>query len=1282
MRSMIYTRTGSDNLGTMEFMKNLILSLIVVVVLPQLIFSQTFSNTSNLCPTDNNTTGTTSVIAVSGTGTSLTSITVNIPNISHTYYDDLDIMLISPTGQRIILMSDCGGDNSNTGNRNYTFVQGGIELKNGSQPTASGNVSPTNFEGDAAWPDGAPDITTMNQFTGNPNGNWILRVRDDASGDTGCLDGGWSITIVATTPTPQWKTTWVSMNTGASTWCPGESRNVTVTVTNAAASTWTNSAPDVNIGVKWNGDADFFVRADANGLVSGATQTYTFTVTAPNAGGTNNLSFDVVNEGNFWFASNSGGAGPNNVVYTSAQITISAPPTVTTDNPPSAVANFTATSGGNVTATGGSSVTARGVLWGISPGLTMPSASSTSDGTGTGSFTSSIAGLSASTIYYYRAYAQNCAGYGYGPEYTFVTTGPSAEGYYISGNVVNNGEIISTYDENYLRLTGTSKTITGSGKFTNSKLFADGTTTFDAGLNAASAFTETFVNAGKSLTIATGRTFKNGTMANYGTLTITGTGIINNTSNWFNGATGTVTFGGAGTIYAGANWTNDGTFTAGTGTVEFNGSTSGNTINGTTAFYNATINKGSSTATILDVNGTVTQTNSAASLTFTNGLLRIPSSGSWTKTGNNTTIGANSGIHINGGTFTLNSASITNNGLFKTTTGTANIGSVSDNSITNGSGSSFIIDGAGTVNLSGRLVATGTGSINQSAGTLNLCTEGNTSSSLGSLDMEATTSFTMSGGALYLVKRSTGGTQIDYKNLAGTVSITGGTLTVGTTNTAASSNFNIQGAMPPLVVDNTTNAKTATINGTSTVYGNVTINPTSSLVLNSGVTATVNGSLSNSGTYNATGTLNLAGNWVNNGTFTSNAGNEVAFNGTSASTIGGSSANNFYKLTMNKGNAAVVTTLASALNTVTNELALTSGILDIAGYDLDLAANTVSGGLTSASYVRTSDAGVFKRTVGSSATLFPIGNSAYNPATLTNSGTSDKYSIRVIDNVTDNGTGVGTQTSKAVVNRTWMIDEALSGGSNVTLRLNWNNDETINNFAPANAFIAHYVSGSSMWDNMGGTVGGGYVSATGLTSFSPYTVSSDGSFAPLPIELISFQANCANNNTVDITWSTASEHNTNYFRVDKSRDGLTWDVLNTIGAAGNSNYVIDYALTDAFPNPGINYYRLTQYDNDGVFETFDAQAAVCKDQQSGTALSSYPNPSSGDFNVDLQTDELEGEATLLITDAKGAVVHSQDIKIIKGNNNFVIQKFNAEPGIYYISVRTATSTVTTKHSMR
>ena len=180
----------------------LFLGLIFCSIINTSVYSQlTFSNTVDVCPPDGNATGTTSVIAVAVTGTSLTSITVNIPNISHTWYDDLDIMLISPTGQRIILMSDCGGDNTGNGNRNYTFIQGGTVLNNNAAPTASGNVSPTQYVAEAAWPDGAPTITAINEFTGNPNGNWTLRVLDDLGGDTGCLIGGWSITIVATTPT-------------------------------------------------------------------------------------------------------------------------------------------------------------------------------------------------------------------------------------------------------------------------------------------------------------------------------------------------------------------------------------------------------------------------------------------------------------------------------------------------------------------------------------------------------------------------------------------------------------------------------------------------------------------------------------------------------------------------------------------------------------------------------------------------------------------------------------------------------------------------------------------------------------------------------------------------------------------------------------------------------------------------------------------------------------------------------------------------------------------------
>ncbi|OWY21034.1 hypothetical protein C7N43_00940, partial [Sphingobacteriales bacterium UPWRP_1] len=139
---------------------------------------------------------------------------------------------------------------------------------------------------------------------------------------------GFDFTVSCVTPpTPAYRSSWISMNTGSSTWCAGETRNISVTVQNTGSSTWTNASPDINIGVKWNADADYFIRVDANNLAPNATQTYNFTVTAPLTTGTNNLTFDVVNEGNCWFANNSGACGPGNVVFTSSPITISAGPT-------------------------------------------------------------------------------------------------------------------------------------------------------------------------------------------------------------------------------------------------------------------------------------------------------------------------------------------------------------------------------------------------------------------------------------------------------------------------------------------------------------------------------------------------------------------------------------------------------------------------------------------------------------------------------------------------------------------------------------------------------------------------------------------------------------------------------------------------------------------------------------------------------------------------------------------------------------------------------------------
>lgn len=103
----------------------------------------------------------------------------------------------------------------------------------------------------------------------------------------------------------------------------------------------------------------------------------------------------------------------------------------------------TATSGGYVSTDNGYSVTSRGVCWNTTGSPTTLN-SKTTDGTGTGSFTSSMTGLSASTTYYVRAYATNSQGTGYGQERSFTTESESVPG--DTQNLLKHNGILLIYD--------------------------------------------------------------------------------------------------------------------------------------------------------------------------------------------------------------------------------------------------------------------------------------------------------------------------------------------------------------------------------------------------------------------------------------------------------------------------------------------------------------------------------------------------------------------------------------------------------------------------------------------------------------------------------------------------------------------------------------------------------------------------------------------------------------------------------------------------------------------
>ena len=99
----------------------------------------------------------------------------------------------------------------------------------------------------------------------------------------------------------------------------------------------------------------------------------------------------------------------------------------------------------------------------------------------------------------------------------------------------------------------------------------------------------------------------------------------------------------------------------------------------------------------------------------------------------------------------------------------------------------------------------------------------------------------------------------------------------------------------------------------------------------------------------------------------------------------------------------------------------------------------------------------------------------------------------------------------------------------------------------------------------------------------------------LPIELLSFEGKKQTNSNM-LYWSTASEHNTSYFTIEKSVDGFKWSDIGQVQSAGNSTQKLDYSLEDVDVSQVINYYRLHQYDIDGVNDIFGPIAINNRDR--------------------------------------------------------------------------------------
>lgn len=193
--------------------------------------------------------------------------------------------------------------------------------------------------------------------------------------------------------------------------------------------------------------------------------------------------------------------------------------------------------------------------------------------------------------------------------------------------------------------------------------------------------------------------------------------------------------------------------------------------------------------------------------------------------------------------------------------------------------------------------------------------------------------------------------------------------------------------------------------------------------------------------------------------------------------------------------------------------------------------------------------------------------------------------------------------------------------------------------------------------NTGGGGGGGSSEHPGVNGGSGIILIKYVEPNPLPIELISFNAKPFDGE-VKLSWSTASERNNEFFTLERSKDGMNFEVVGKVDGAGNSNHQLDYEFYDESPLLGVSYYRLKQTDFDGEYSYSDIESVTFEED----TIQVYPNPvvSGSEINFDLTLDK-ENPYQIEFLDLNGKIISAEEL-----NSN--THSIDLPKGIYLLRI--------------
>jgi hypothetical protein len=172
----------------------------------------------------------------------------------------------------------------------------------------------------------------------------------------------------------------------------------------------------------------------------------------------------------------------------------------------------------------------------------------------------------------------------------------------------------------------------------------------------------------------------------------------------------------------------------------------------------------------------------------------------------------------------------------------------------------------------------------------------------------------------------------------------------------------------------------------------------------------------------------------------------------------------------------------------------------------------------------------------------------------------------------------------------------------------------------------------------------------------------------LPVDFLGMEVECSNGGYNTVTWKTASESNSDYFVLERSRDGIHWTEITELKAAGTSNKENHYTHYDLGAGRYFEgYYQLTQVDYDGKFKIYDPVSVQCN-KEAEYQVAVYPNPVTDRMLVtvySLKPSHIEID----LTNLSGQILTQREFELKKDMNVFEFDLASYKKGLYIIYVK-------------